>query len=190
MTSELYSSRVLLREAHASPSSNMVETSEQLAAGSAIVAAVAVLQARLEQVEARMDAEFQQQGKQGQAIAVLARGNLLICAGQIVDTAMGQPFAETHTAVSRDDPAVIDLAKIAGKDAGTFAAALSGVLNRRNNSAAHASSCSMLDEQVNLISNCITPQLRNNHKWECWLVENYKKVKDTFPERFQTEPPA
>lgn len=143
-----------------------------------VAPAIALLQDKVQQHEARLL-------KQDKLLCALARGSLLTCAAQILETALGQPFAETRSnQVQRDDPVVSILAEMAGMRPEGLVWRLNGVLDRRNNTAAHVSSCDMLDEQVDVNKELITPQLRAKHAWECWLVEQYTAIKAKLPDRF------
>lgn len=131
------------------------------------------------------DKELKQLQKQHSASATI---HLRVIAGQIASTAMGSPLEPTQSQRAssfRAQPAVIALAELAGRDPATFVEQINKLLDRRNNTAAHQSSVTMLDEQVATCQELLTPELRVSLKWEAWFVDNYTSIKAKLPDQFR-----
>ena len=113
--------------------------------------------------------------------------HLKICAGQIMQTAFGAPFIQTYSHLVRGmvaEPAVVKLAGLAGLSPEAFADVADQLLDRRNNTAAHQTSITQLDELVEACQAMITPALQTKHKWETWTVEKYAEIKKLLLDRF------
>ena len=100
--------------------------------------------------------------------------HLKVCAGQIMQTALGAPFIQTY---SVSEPAVQQLAGLARLSPEAFVEQADQLLDRQNNTAAHQQSVEQLDALVVDCQEMITPALRAKHKWESWVVESYAEIK-------------
>lgn len=95
--------------------------------------------------------------------------HLMTCSAQILKTALGAPFIHTcsrQVQAITTDPVVVRLAGLAVVTPTKFALQADQLIDRRNNTATHQSSCTQLEANVAACQALMTPALRQKHKWE------------------------
>jgi hypothetical protein len=121
-----------------------------------------------------------------QSVISLAGPRISNCAAQILLHAAGESFRPTtcsrYTAMGESHSAIQQLSSLTGKKASTIVAKADDVIYRRNNVHVHFLSAAALEADVQQCAQLIAanPNLRQQQKWECWVIENFANFKVAF----------
>ena len=121
-----------------------------------------------------------------QSVISLAGPRISNCAAQILLHAAGESFRPTtcsrYTAMGESHAAIQQLSSLTGKKASTIVAKADDVIYRRNNVHVHFLSAAALEADVQQCAQLIAanPNLRQQQKWECWVIENFANFKVAF----------
>jgi hypothetical protein len=124
-------------------------------------------------------------------VTVLAVPRISNCAAQILLHAAGEKFRTTtstiYAAMGATD-AIQLLSSLTSLPSSRIVSGADGVIQRRNNFHVHFANAAALDTEVQQCAQIIVsnPTLRQQHKWECWVIENFDKFKVAFTAVFDT----
>jgi hypothetical protein len=119
--------------------------------------------------------------------AILAKPRISNAAAQVLNHAAGEEFRATtcgkYAAMGQLHPGIVQLSQATGRVAADIVENLDLVIDARESQHIHFTNIAALDSEVQACMQLFAhlPALRQDCKWEFWVLTNYVHFKAAFP---------